>query len=135
MISFQGKIPDGGQEPEQMKVEIQEHIQEHKELEKRLEHTEKVLEDQVMQGASSPGTITVEKESFPQVSPMLVDGIDLSVVGEAVKTSEVMQYTQQQEADIQTIVHFFLSGGDDGESDESVIWAKLAKKVLVLMFS
>ena len=69
---------------------------------------------------------------------MHIHDLDSKVVEEVKEaskgTSRVTQYTEE-EADIQTILHFFLSGGDDGESDESLIWAKLAEKVMVFIFS
>jgi len=100
------------------------------------EDAEKVIEDQAMRGPSLPGSIILEEPS--QVSPMHIDDLDSKVVeeveGASKETSRVTQYTEEEEADIQTILHFFLSGGDDGESDESLIWAKLAEKVMVFIF-
>jgi len=121
------------QEPDHMK----EVKQENEEPEKWHEDAEKVIEDQAMRGPSSPGSIILKEPS--QVSPMHIHDLDSKVVEEVKEaskgTSRVTQYTKEEEADIQTIVHFFLSGGDDGESDESLIWAKLAEKVMVFIFS
>jgi len=120
------------QEPDHMK----EVKQENEELEKWHKHAGKVIEDQAMRDPSLPGII-IEEPS--QVSPMHIDGLDSNVVKEVKGAyegaSRVTQYTEEEETDIQTIVHFFLSGGDDGESDESLIWAKLAEKVMVFIFS
>jgi len=117
-------ISEKKQEPDHMKVK-----QENEELEKWHEHAEKVIEDQA--NPSLPGNITLKELS--QVSPTHID-LDSKVVeevkGASIGTSGVAQYTEEEEADIQTLVHFFLSGGDDGESDESLIWAKLAEKVI-----
>jgi len=111
--------------------------QENEEPEKWHEDAEKVIEDQAMRGPSLPGSIILKEPS--QVSPMHIHDLDSKVVEEVKEaskgTSRVTQYTKEEEADIQTIVHFFLSGGDDGESDESLIWAKLAEKVMVFIFS
>jgi len=121
------------QEPDHMK----EVKQEDEEPEKWHEDAEKVIEDQAMRGPSLPGSIILEEPS--QVSPMHIHDLDSKVVEEVKEaskgTSRVTQYTEEEEEDIQTILHFFLSGGDDGESDESLIWAKLAEKVMIFIIS
>ncbi|KAF5356201.1 hypothetical protein D9756_004111 [Leucocoprinus leucothites] len=118
-------LPEWGQEQEKMK----ESTRRDEDIENQQEYAEeKEIEDQMMQDVSSPRKIPMEKEGHTQMSPMQVDGTDPAPTEAAGETSKPVQYTQEEEEDIKTIVQFFLAGGDDGESEESVVWARLAEK-------
>ncbi|KAJ3573679.1 hypothetical protein NP233_g2283 [Leucocoprinus birnbaumii] len=88
---------------------------------------EKEIEDQVMQDVSSPAKVP-EKEGPSQIAAMEVDAVDAAPKEKTEETKPTVQYTPEEESDIQTVVQFFLHGGDDGKSEEAVVWASLARQ-------
>ncbi len=68
----------------------------------------------------------VESSSLLRV-PMEVD--EPSESTEAEKEVHVPRLVEDEEDDLNTVVQFFLNGGDDGNESEEQVWAKLGQQV------
>jgi hypothetical protein len=95
---------------------------------------EKEIEDQVMEELwVSEKRVVESKEGANGVSPMQVDGPTDRAAPNAMEDTEdapeAKIYTVEEEQSMNTIVQFFLDGGDQGE-EEDVIWQKLTLKVI-----
>ncbi|KXN83869.1 hypothetical protein AN958_00949 [Leucoagaricus sp. SymC.cos] len=91
---------------------------------------EKEIEDHVMGDTSRETDNIVEKSADNSISPMQVDGPSQAVQDAPESTGEPSEggkLAKEEQEDIQTVVQFFLDGGDQGE-DEELVWAKLAQQ-------